>query len=106
MPPAEKLALSIIFLLLLCAGATLSAAQTEALLHSFSGSDSSTPVSGLIYDRATGSFYGATYEGGSNNSGTVFLLTPNGSGGSEGVIYNFQSDTDAHGPDYGLLPKL
>ena len=97
--------LSIIFSLCLILTATaVSAAQTETVLHSFSNGDGSTPVAGLIYDKPTGAFYGTTYEGGAYNGGTVFQLTPDGSGGwTESVIYSFQPITDAFGPDYGLL---
>jgi uncharacterized repeat protein (TIGR03803 family) len=53
----------------------------ETLLYSFQGgSDGQGPSSGLIFDQA-GNLYGTTLYGGTNSGGTVFELTPNGSGG-------------------------
>jgi uncharacterized repeat protein (TIGR03803 family) len=47
----------------------------EKVLHSFgSGTDGSTPNAGLI--DVNGTLYGTTSEGGTNNNGTVFALTP------------------------------
>jgi len=103
MQQTEKWSLSIVLIFLLCVGGTLASAQSEIVLHSFTGADGNGPASGLIYDNATGAFYGTTYEGGSQNNGTVFQLAPDGSGGwTESVLYNF-SGTDGSGPDYGLL---
>jgi uncharacterized repeat protein (TIGR03803 family) len=47
-------------------------------LHTFTGgSDGAVPKAGLV-QAADGNFYGTTWAGGSDNSGTVFRLTPNG----------------------------
>jgi uncharacterized repeat protein (TIGR03803 family) len=76
---------------------TGSGGWTTALLYSFgqSGSDGQNPEAGLIFD-ASGNLYGTTYAGGSAGGGTVFELSPNGSGGwTEKVLHNFgisQSD--------------
>ena len=48
---------------------------TEAVLHSFTGSDGSYPSAGLIIDNA-GKLYGTTEEGGTTDYGVVFELTP------------------------------
>src|ERR1700680_1266402 len=54
-------------------------AQTESVLYNFTGgSDGSTPESKLTFHG--GNLYGTTYSGGLG-SGTVFELSPNGSGG-------------------------
>lgn len=46
---------------------------TLTTLHTFDGSDGSSPWAGLV--RASdGNFYGTTYVGGANNDGTVFRL--------------------------------
>ena len=43
------------------------------VLHSFSGSDGSNPVGGLI-QASNHVFYGSTSNGGSGNQGTIFSL--------------------------------
>jgi uncharacterized repeat protein (TIGR03803 family) len=55
---------------------------TETVLHSFNqnGTDGYSPHAGLIFDSA-GNLYGTTRWGGTYGDGTVFELTPNGSGG-------------------------
>ena len=81
-------------------------AQTEAVLYSFGGSpDGANPESRLTADSA-GNLYGTTYSGGLG-SGTVFELSPNGSGGwTETVIYNFCSESncaDGANPTYSYV---
>ena len=66
---------------------------TETVLHSFphDSTDGYNPFAGLIVDGA-GNLYGTTVYGGSTgNWGTVFELSPGGSGGSwtETVLQNF-----------------
>ena len=64
---------------------------SERVLHNFgvSGTDGIGPYAGLIFDGA-GNLYGATEGGGSQGDGTVFKMTPNGSGGwTEHVLHNF-----------------
>jgi uncharacterized repeat protein (TIGR03803 family) len=66
----------------------LTPAGVETVLHSFgpSGSnDGATPNPGLIQD-SEGNFYGTTIEGGTENQGTVFKVTP---AGVELWIYSF-----------------
>jgi uncharacterized repeat protein (TIGR03803 family) len=46
----------------------------ETVLHSFSGSDGSTPYNGLIIDQV-GNLYGTTGFGGAFDQGTVLKLT-------------------------------
>ena len=81
---------------------------TETVLYSFAGgSDGATPVSGVIFD-AAGNLYGTTLTGGgtgctlSSGCGTVFKLTPSGSGWSETVLYRFQTQLDGEQPWAGL----
>jgi uncharacterized repeat protein (TIGR03803 family) len=73
---------------------------TESVLHSFgSSNDGSEPYGSLIQGN-DGNFYGMTYEGGTNNDGTVFKITP---AGVESVVYSFGSvSNDGRGP-YGSL---
>jgi uncharacterized repeat protein (TIGR03803 family) len=78
---------------------------TEQVLHNFDGTDGSEPA-GLIFD-ATGNLYSTTGGGGAYGAGTVFELTPNGSGGwTETVLYSFCSQpdcTDGLSPEAGLI---
>jgi len=47
----------------------------ETVLHNFGGSDGARPMAGLVLD-ATGNLYGTTQQGGANNLGAVFEVTP------------------------------
>jgi len=69
----------------------------DTLLYSFAGgaSDGAYPVSGLVAGSA-GNFFGTTEYGGTNDFGTVFELSSNG---TETVLYNF-----AGGASDGALP--
>ena len=64
---------------------------TETLLHSFGGTDGAYPASALIADGA-GNLYGTTEEGGANDDGEVFELSPPAPGQStwaETVLFSF-----------------
>ena len=63
---------------------------TETILHSFtnSGTDGNNPNAGVVFD-AAGNLYGTTNNGGANNFGTVFELSPSGGDWTESVIHNF-----------------
>ncbi len=82
---------------------------TEVTLYSFQdGSDGGSPVAGLIFDK-NGNLYGTDLEGDTAcNSGigcgTVFELSPNGSGGwTESPLYNFQGGSDGMFPFSGVI---
>ncbi|MGB8770724.1 MAG: choice-of-anchor tandem repeat GloVer-containing protein, partial [Candidatus Korobacteraceae bacterium] len=77
---------------------------TETVLYNFgSGTDGSEPLASLIFDSA-GNLYGTTNSGGTYDYGTVFELTPNGSGGwTETVLHNFGSGTDGFWPEANLI---
>lgn len=78
---------------------------TETVLHNFSldGLDGITPLAGMVFD-AAGNLYGTTNEGGKFEYGTVFKLSPNGSGGwTETILHSFGSGTDGQGPLAGLV---
>jgi len=76
---------------------------TESLLHSFGGTgDGSAPYRSVLVIDNAGNLYGTTSLGG-NNYGTVFQLTPSGSGWIENVIYNFQGGNDGGHPYAGLI---
>jgi uncharacterized repeat protein (TIGR03803 family) len=77
-------------------------AGSEVVLYSFKGgaSDGADPANSLI-QASDGNFYGMTAEGGANNVGTVFQITP---AGSEVVLYSFKGGaSDGAGPNGDLL---
>jgi uncharacterized repeat protein (TIGR03803 family) len=74
-----------------------------SLLYAFqAGKDGLGPVAGLIADKS-GALYGTTEYGGPSNAGTVFKLTPSGSGYTESVVYAFQGGNDGALPVAGLV---
>ena len=75
---------------------------TEQPLYAFSGPDGASPYNGVIFDNA-GNLYGTTTQGGSSGNGTVFELSPSGSGWTEQVIYSFQGGSDGSYPTAGLI---
>ncbi len=89
---------------------------TEKILHSFQGTrgnDGATPQASLIWDGA-GNLYGTTLQGGvrgpcevlysGSGCGTVFELTPSGSGEwIETVLYEFTGKPDGENPSAGLV---
>jgi len=77
----------------------ITAAGAETVLWSFgSGIDGRQPLGSLLQG-TDGNFYGTTSEGGTNNAGTVFKITP---AGVETVLWSFGSGTDSNTP-YGSL---
>ena len=85
-------------------GAVLaSAAQTLTTLASFNGANGSNPFLMSLVQGSDGSLYGTTEEGGTNNLGTVFKITPTG---TLTTLYSFcmQSGcTDGENPYAGLV---
>ncbi len=61
---------------------------TLTTLHSFNGTDGTSPNGNLIFD-ATGNLYGTTAEGGAYVSGTAFELTPGSEGWTFTDFYDF-----------------
>ena len=76
---------------------------TETVLYSFSGQDGAFPYAPLTLD-AAGKFYGTTEWGGAFDAGTVFQLSPGGSGNwTEEVLHSFSSETkDGGNPSNGV----
>jgi uncharacterized repeat protein (TIGR03803 family) len=62
---------------------------TLTTLHSFDGTDGSSPYAALI-QASDGNLYGTTTSGGTNNNGTVFKVTL---GGALKTLYNFCSQS-------------
>ncbi len=79
---------------------------TEKVLYSFQNNaqDGGLPYAGLIFDGA-GNLYGATTNGGAGGGGTVFELTPSGSGWTYQTLYAFNGRPGqfAHGPTASLV---
>ncbi|MGA7202939.1 MAG: choice-of-anchor tandem repeat GloVer-containing protein [Candidatus Cybelea sp.] len=59
---------------------------TETVLHSFAGGsgDGAYPFAGLV--NVHGTLYGTTFQGGANNIGTIFKITPSG---TETALHSF-----------------
>ena len=70
------------------------------VLYGFTGqADGAFPLAGLVQG-ADGNFYGTTYEGGANNVGTVFKITP---AGTLTTLYSFGSADDGEYPEAALI---
>src|ERR1035441_6388662 len=69
-------------------------------LHNFTGgSDGANPYGGLILSKAT--LYGTAVYGGTNDNGTVFSVSTNGSGFT--ILHTFTGGTDGYSPLGGLI---
>ena len=78
---------------------------TENILYTFQGlNDGASPQSGVIFDQA-GNLYGTAFSDGTlrSNYGTVFELSPSGSGWTETTLYQFHDSSDGAGPAGGLI---
>jgi uncharacterized repeat protein (TIGR03803 family) len=78
------------------------AAQTETVLHAFSGKDGISPSLSLVFDSA-GNLYGTTAQGGSSNNGTVFELSPSGSSWAEKTLISFNGGGGGSQPVGGVI---
>lgn len=80
-----------------------SGGYNETVLHSFAnnGTDGYGPLGGLVLD-SQGNLYGITVNGGAFGSvgGTIFKITP---GGTESVLYNFNSNSLVFSVQPGLV---
>ncbi|MGA8763481.1 MAG: choice-of-anchor tandem repeat GloVer-containing protein [Candidatus Sulfotelmatobacter sp.] len=81
---------------------------TLTTLYTFQGgSDGAAPVANLVFD-GNGNLFGTTTAGGggscSQGCGTVFELSPNGSGGwTKTGLYQFQGGSDGSDPNAALV---
>ncbi len=70
-----------------------------SILHSFgpgTATDGQGPHGGLVTD-ASADLFGTTQYGGTNNTGTVYELTPGRSGYSESILYSFAGNPSLTG---------
>ena len=86
---------------------------SERVLYAFRGPpDGAVPLGNLLLDK-NGALYGTTNSGGAATTctdstgvvgcGTVYKLTPNGSGYSESILYSFQGGNDGQFPKDTLI---
>jgi uncharacterized repeat protein (TIGR03803 family) len=79
-----------------------SGAWTERILHTFTGSDGQFPNASLF--NGGGALYSTTWYGGTHGAGTVFRLSPTGSGGwIESLLYSFNGTQDGTSPAGGVV---
>ena len=76
---------------------------SSSILYSFQGyyPQDFSPFGGVVFDQA-GNLYG-TAQGGPNNAGTVFELTPNNGSWSKSTIFFFDGEGMGREPDASLL---
>jgi len=77
---------------------------TESILFNFGSGLGVYPYNGVIFDNA-GNLYGTTYEDedGPTVYGTVYQLTPSGSGWTENILHSFQEASDGAYPFGGVI---
>jgi uncharacterized repeat protein (TIGR03803 family) len=77
---------------------------TESTVYAFTGgADGAAPWAGVTLDQA-GNLYGTTSAGGAFGGGTVYELSPSGSGWTKRILHSFQlSQTDGASPFAGLI---
>jgi uncharacterized repeat protein (TIGR03803 family) len=75
----------------------------ESILYNFTGGlVGAAPYSGVIFD-AAGNLNGTATDGGENDFGTVFQLTPSSSGWTGSALWAFSENEDGYGISAGLI---
>jgi uncharacterized repeat protein (TIGR03803 family) len=77
----------------------LAASGTESIVANFAGGAVSHGPVGALLQASDGNFYGTTYWGGTNNTGSVFKLALDG---TITTLWSFGSGTDGELPESGL----
>jgi uncharacterized repeat protein (TIGR03803 family) len=76
---------------------------SETVLYNFGGGeDGFFPWSGVIFDSA-GNLYGTTESGGANAGGTVYELSPTGSGWTKSTLLSFDRQSQGDGGVGGVV---
>ncbi len=75
---------------------------TERVLYRFKGSPDGWEPIGPPVVAGDGSIFGVTSFGGARNAGTIFRLTPRGSGYKESIVYSFPGGSGGNLPQAGL----
>src|ERR1700742_1845144 len=85
-------ALPLVAAIAICGFASQGFAQgaTFRTLYDLGGGNDGYRANALIADKA-GNFYGATWQGGASNNGTVFKLAPDG---THTILYTFTGGAD------------
>ncbi len=84
-------AFAMCLLALICMTLPSATAQTVTIMHNFGANgDAAEPDGVLIFDKA-GNAYGVSYRGGTYLNGTVYELSPSGSGWNETILHNFNA---------------
>jgi uncharacterized repeat protein (TIGR03803 family) len=73
------------------------ASWNETVIHKFTGPDGCVPVANVTFD-AAGNLYGVANEGGAYNGGTVYELSPSGSGWTEKTLHSFGHGSEGTDP--------
>lgn len=76
----------------------------ESIIYNFNPNFDvgAAPYSGVIFD-ASGNLDGTSTDGGTYDDGTIFQLTPSGSGWTGNAIYTFTGNSDGYEPVAGLI---
>ena len=84
--------------------AALNSQWSYHLIHTFGGGNDGGYPSQISFD-ASGKIFGSTGLGGTVGVGTVYELTPSGSGWTESILYNFLGGADGNGPRGAALDE-
>ncbi len=78
---------------------TVFAPWVDTVVYRFQGKpDGANPGFGALVFDASGAMYGTTENGGLQDQGTVYKLTPSGQGYTESVLYSFTGGSDGYFP--------
>ena len=99
----RSLAAFLVVVALVALGAQAASAQSETVLHAFTGSPDGAYVQSSALLPLGGSLYGVTEFGGTYDYGTIFKLTDSNGTWDEAVLYNFTGASDGRYPIGALI---
>jgi uncharacterized repeat protein (TIGR03803 family) len=91
----------VLVLVTILAGAAAASVSPRVIYSFGGGADGEYTDTELVIDNA-GNLYGTSVQGGTFGGGTVFQLTPSGSGWTHKVLYNFTGAADGGEPYKGV----